>query len=238
MEISIARPHLETQGIFFSNISRTMGWESSKKLSCKVAALSSTRDFHRLASSFQAFTTVYPKRHFICRPNSVPISLQESASYGDNSLEGEKPSRDSEEETLAQPLTREQVMTLLADTQREKLTKKLSEANQQNRFLKRQLNVKEDALVKFKSELGVIELEIQALTRLAAEIAQCGIPEGSRRINGKYIHSHLVARLEALRGQLKEQIKDVDAAQSKAVSVFWIGMAERQVLGLNVQDTK
>jgi len=86
-----------------------MGWESSKKLSCKVAALSSTRDFHRLASSFQAFTTVYPKRHFICRPNSVPISLQESASYGDNSLEGEKPSRDSEEETLTQPLTREQV---------------------------------------------------------------------------------------------------------------------------------
>ncbi|ESW35384.1 hypothetical protein PHAVU_001G230700 [Phaseolus vulgaris] len=232
MEISIARPHLETQGIFFSNISRTMGWESSKKLSCKVAALSSTRDFHRLASSFQAFTTVYPKRHFICRPNSVPISLQESASYGDNSLEGEKPSRDSEEETLAQPLTREQVMTLLADTQREKLTKKLSEANQQNRFLKRQLNVKEDALVKFKSELGVIELEIQALTRLAAEIAQCGIPEGSRRINGKYIHSHLVARLEALRGQLKEQIKDVDAAQSKAVSVFWIGMAESvQIMG-------
>ena len=72
----------------------------------------------------------------------------------------------------------------------------------------------------------------QALARLAAEIAQCGIPEGSRRINGKYIHSHLVARLEAVRGQLKEQIKDVDAAQSKAVSVFWIGMAESvQIMG-------
>ncbi|KAK7379244.1 hypothetical protein VNO80_04699 [Phaseolus coccineus] len=232
MEISIARPHLETQGIFFSNISRTMGWESSKKFSCKVAALSSTRDFHRLASSFQAFTTVYPKRHFICRPNSMPISLQESASYGDNSPEGEKPSRDSEEETLAQPLTREQVMTLLADTQREKLTKKLSEANQQNRFLKRQLNVKEDALVKFKSKLSVTEHEIQALARLAEEIARCGIPEGSRKISGKYIHSHLVARLEAVREQLKEQIKDVDAAQSKAVSVFWIGMAESvQIMG-------
>lgn len=86
-----------------------MGWESSKKLSCNVTALSSIRDFHRPASSCQAFTAVYPKRHFICRPNSMPISLEESASYGDNSLEGENPSRDSEEETLAQPLTREQV---------------------------------------------------------------------------------------------------------------------------------
>jgi len=30
----------------------------------------------------------------------------------------------------------------------------------------------------------------------------------------------------AVHDQLKEQIKDVDAAQSKKVSVFWIGMAE------------
>ncbi|XP_047164699.1 protein PTST, chloroplastic isoform X2 [Vigna umbellata] len=232
MEISIARPHLETRGVFFSNISRTIAWESSKKPPCTVAALSSTQDFHRLASSCQAFTSVYPKRHLICRPNSMPISLQESASYGDNSLEGENPSIDSEEETLAQPPTREQIMALLTDAQREQLIKKLSEANQQNRFLKRQLKVKEDALVKFKSELGVMELEIQALAGLAEEIAQCGIPEGSRKINGKYIHSHLVTRLEAVHEKLKEQIKDVDAAQSKEVSVFWIGMAESvQVMG-------
>ena len=232
MEISIARSHLETQGIFFSNISRTIGWESIRKLPCNVAAQGSRRDFHRLASSCQAFTAVYPRRSFICRANSMPISLQESASYGDNSIEDEDPYTDLEEETLAKPPTSEQIMTLLADTQRAKLTKKLSEANQQNRFLKRQLNVKEDALVKFKSELAVMELEIQALVRLAEEIAQCGIPEGSRKINGKYIHSHLVARLEAVNELLKEQIKDVDAAQSKEVSVFWVGMAESvQVMG-------
>ncbi|RDX68118.1 Protein PTST, chloroplastic, partial [Mucuna pruriens] len=225
MEISIARSHLETQGIFFSNISRTIGWESAKKLPCNVAAQSSRHVFHKLASSCHAFTAVYP-RTCICRANSMPISLQESASYGGNSLEDENPSIDSKEETLAQPLTREQIMALLADTQREKLTKKLSEANQQNRFLKRQLHVKEDDLVKFKSELAAAELEIQALVRLAEEIAQCGIPEGSRKIKGKYIHSHLIARLEAVREQLKEQIDDVEAAQSKEVSVFWIGMAE------------
>eukprot|EP00256_Glycine_max_P058555 XP_014626710.1 protein PTST, chloroplastic isoform X2 [Glycine max] len=202
MEISIARSHLETQGIFFSNISRTIGWESIRKLPCNVAAQGSRRDFHRLASSCQAFTAVYPRRSFICRANSMPISLQESASYGDNSIEDEDPYTDLEEEALAKPPTSEQ------------------------------LNVKEDALVKFKSELAVMELEIQALVRLAEEIAQCGIPEGSRKINGKYIHSHLVARLEAVNELLKEQIKDVDAAQSKEVSVFWVGMAESvQVMG-------
>lgn len=232
MEISITRSHLEAQGIFFSNISRTIGWESAKKFQCNVAAQSSRRNIHRVASSCHAFTAVYPRMPFICRVNSMPVSLQESASYGDNSFEDEDPSTDSEEETLAKPLTREQISALLADTQRSRLTKKLSEANQQNRFLKRQLHVKEDALIKFKSELAVMELEIQALARLAEEIAQCGIPEGSRKINGKYIHSHLVARLEAVRGQLKGQIKDVEVAQSKEVSVFWVGMAESvQIMG-------
>ncbi|KAG5133746.1 hypothetical protein JHK82_024934 [Glycine max] len=58
------------------------------------------------------------------------------------------------------------IIALLPDTHGAKLTKKLSEANQQN--------------------------------QLVEEIAQCGIPEGSRKINGKYIHSHLVARLEGI----------------------------------------
>ncbi|XP_061370214.1 protein PTST, chloroplastic [Gastrolobium bilobum] len=233
-EINIARCRLETQGLFFSNISRTIGWENTQKPPYNVAALRSKWDFHRLASSYQAFTAVYPRRPFFCRTHSMQISLEESASLksGDNSSEAEDPSTDSQAETSAQPLTSEQIMSLLADTERAKLTKKLSEANQQNRFLKRQLHIKEDALVKFKSELAVMELEVQALARLAEEIAQCGIPEGSRKINGKYIHSHLVARLEAVHEKLNEQIKDVDAAQSKEVSVFWFGMAESvQVMG-------
>ncbi|KAK7305707.1 hypothetical protein VNO77_43617 [Canavalia gladiata] len=233
MEISIARCRLEAHGTFFSNTSR-IGWESTKKLPNNVPTQSSRQDFHRLTSSCQTFTSLYPRRPFICRPNSMPISLEGSASlqHGDNSSEVEDPFADSEEETLAQPLSREQIMALLVDTERTKLANKLSEANQQNRFLKRQLHIKEDALVKFKSELAVMELEVQALARLAEEIAQSGIPEGSRKINGKYIHSHLVARLEAVREQLNEQIKDVDGAQSKEVSVFWFGMAESvQVMG-------
>lgn len=41
-------------------------------------------------------------------------------------------------------------------------------------------------------------LWMQALGRLAEEIAKSGIPEGSRKINGKYIHTHLVARLKGI----------------------------------------
>lgn len=39
----------------------------------------------------------------------MPISLQESASYGDNSIEDEDPYTDLEEEALAKPPTSEQV---------------------------------------------------------------------------------------------------------------------------------
>lgn len=38
----------------------------------------------------------------------------------------------------------------------------------------------------------------QALVSLAEEIAQSGIPEDSRKINGKFIQSHLLSRLEGV----------------------------------------
>ncbi|KAI8534567.1 hypothetical protein RHMOL_Rhmol10G0100300 [Rhododendron molle] len=141
-----------------------------------------------------------------------------------------------------------QLKALLADSERAKLIKKLSEANQQNRFLKRQLNIKEGALANFKTELAVSELEIQALVALAEEITKYGIPAGSRKINGKYIQSHLLSRLKglvsfdyfsmidlrfkAVDDKLKEHTKGVEAAQSKQVHLFWCGMAESvQVMG-------
>ncbi|KAL6521569.1 hypothetical protein OROGR_018138 [Orobanche gracilis] len=138
-----------------------------------------------------------------------------------------------------------QLNALLADSERSKLINKLSEANQQNRFLKRQLaasqsipcgaskncgrsplQVKEDALINFKSELAVIEFEIQALVNLGKEIVSYDIPDGSRKINGKYIQSHLLSRLEAVQEKLEEGIEDVDAAQSEEVPLFWHGVAE------------
>ncbi|KAL1327342.1 hypothetical protein AAHE18_13G295100 [Arachis hypogaea] len=235
MEMNIARCSPKTEGSFFSNTSRTVGWENMQKLPYNNVAVQSPRwTLRKFTSPYRAFTAVCPRRSFFCRTRSMATSLEESSSLqpGENSTEDEDPYAEEELENLAQPLTREQIMALLVDTEREKLTKKLSEANQHNRFLKRQLHIKEDALVNFKSELAVMELEVQALVQLAKEIAKSGIPEGSRKINGKYIHSHLVTRLEAVHEQLMEQIKDVGAAQSKEVSIFWVGMAESvQVMG-------
>ncbi|KAK4277991.1 hypothetical protein QN277_015900 [Acacia crassicarpa] len=204
MEISIARCCLDShpQAILFSRISRTSGWENTHRISYNIAAQS---------SSLYESTSLQPE--------------------GDSD-EDEDASENLKEKILEQPPTSEQIAALLADTERARLTKKLSEANQHNRFLKRQLQIKEESLVNFKSELAVMELEVQALVKLAEEIAQSAIPEGSRKINGKYIQSHLVSRLEAMHEKLKEQIKDVDSVQSKAVPVFWVGMAESvQVMG-------
>lgn len=38
----------------------------------------------------------------------------------------------------------------------------------------------------------------QALVTLAEEITKSAIPVGSRKINGKYIQSHLLSRLEGM----------------------------------------
>ncbi|CAL1405344.1 unnamed protein product [Linum trigynum] len=157
---------------------------------------------------------------------TVPVSLEKSSS-----LHAEA-SADSQDQLHDKPLTSDQLKLLFGDPERAKLVKKLGEANQQNRFLKRQMMVNEEALHSFKAELAVMEQETQALVALAEEIAQAGIPAGSRKINGKYIQSHLVSRLQGLHGKLKEQVKDVVAAQLKEVSLFWCGMAESvQVMG-------
>ncbi|MQM22561.1 hypothetical protein Taro_055614 [Colocasia esculenta] len=158
---------------------------------------------------------------------------------------------ESSEELLPKKPDSAQLKALLIDSERRRLIKKLSEANQHNRFLKRQLQAKDDDLVDIKSELAILELEIQAsiplafmtkestsftlrmaLVELAEEIASYGIQPGSRKINGKYIQSHLVSRLEVVQEKIKKQIKDVEAVKFREITLYWIGMAESvQVMG-------
>ncbi|KAK3024407.1 hypothetical protein RJ639_043365 [Escallonia herrerae] len=200
-----------------------------------MSAWSSRMGSQRFSYSSQVSIGTNFTHHSFWRTFSTPVSMEEELS----ALESESHSNKEEyaleaspDEILAHPMNSEVLKSVLADSERTKLVKKLSEANQQNRFLKRQLQVKEDALVDFKRELATMELEIQALVALAEEIAISGIPKGSRKINGKYIQYYLRSRLEAVQEKLKEQIKDVDAAQSKEVSLFWCGMAESvQVMG-------
>ncbi|OMO55493.1 hypothetical protein CCACVL1_27217 [Corchorus capsularis] len=233
MEIATTRCYLDKQVSWFSSKLRALGLENALRLPYSLTTRKLRTSYHRLGYLNSCSARKKNMSRIVWRTHSMPVDLEESSSLQseDPLNEDEHDSEDSQEQ-LAKPLSSDELKALLVDAERAKLTKKLSEANQQNRFLKRQLHIKEDALVNFKSELAVMELEIQALVSLAEEISQAGIPEGSRKINGRYIQSHLHTRLEAVLEKLREQLKDVDAAQSKEVSLFWIGMAESvQVMG-------
>ncbi|KAI3726417.1 hypothetical protein L1987_66214 [Smallanthus sonchifolius] len=173
----------------------------------------------------------YPHWRVLCLPTTLEeeFSSMQSKNYSkDDEHASDSFSRDVSEQLVDS----EQLKSLIADAERAKLLKKLSEANQHNRYLKRQLLVREDAMAQFKSELAVTELEIQALVNMAKEIASYGIPAGSKKINGKYIQSLLLLQLQGIQEKLQKQIKDVELAQSKEVTLFWSGMAESvQVMG-------
>ncbi|XP_049385223.1 protein PTST, chloroplastic [Solanum stenotomum] len=192
-----------------------------------MASYNSRKGFHRMHKSFSnpnwKYSTPCTSWKIFCAPENLEerFSVVVSEKIADAGLSDPE-----------QPLRSEELKLLLADAERSKLLKKLSEANRYNRLLKRELQAKEDALVNFKSELSVTELEIQVLARLAEEVAKSAIPTGSRKIKGRYIQSHLFSRLEAIREKLKEQIKGVEAVQAKEVPLSWVGVAESvQVMG-------
>uniref|UniRef100_A0A0A9D670 AMP-activated protein kinase glycogen-binding domain-containing protein n=1 Tax=Arundo donax TaxID=35708 RepID=A0A0A9D670_ARUDO len=160
-------------------------------------------------------------------PSDSTSSSLEKTSDADGTIRG-----DASENLLSRKLNSDELKSLLADSERSKLLRRLSEANQYNRFLKRQLQLKDDAAVKFKGELAVLELELQALVGLAEEIASFDIPSGSRKINGKYIQSHLLSRLEAVHDKVMKQVQDVDSLKPREISIYWVGMAENvQIMG-------
>lgn len=127
---------------------------------------------------------------------------------------------------FGQATEKEELMALRESAMRSNLMEKLSEANRYGRHLGRQLREKEAALLKCKSELASMETEMQALVALAQEGAREGAKPGSRKINGKYIPSHLALRLQELHQRLVLQVADVDAVRYRDVPLFWYGMAE------------
>lgn len=220
--------------LFFPWNSRKSKLDNIHRFQCDVATWKSRMGSQRFMYPKQTSTGRNSMQGICWRTFSMPLSLgkESSSPESDSTSHDEDAPNTSSQELLEKPLSSDELKALLADSERAKLIKKLSEANQQNRFLKRQLYTKEGALVNFKSELAVSELEIQALVAQAEEITKYDIPAGSRKINGKYIQSHLLSRLKAFHEKLKEHIKDVGVAQSKQVPLFWCGMAESvQVMG-------
>ncbi|CAN6237065.1 unnamed protein product [Urochloa humidicola] len=203
-----------------------------RRICCYVPSSTNSSHEHKFT------TTTYPmspiigrRRRSRWRSFAASLNLEDGPTPSDYSSE-QTTDGDASENLLSQKLSSDELKSLLADSERSKLLRRLSEANQYNRFLKRQLQLKDDTVVKFKSELASLELELQALVGLAEEIANFDVPLGSRKINGKYIQSHLLARLEAVHGKVMEQIKDVDSLKPQEISVYWVGMAENvQIMG-------
>ncbi|GKA72805.1 immunoglobulin E-set [Tanacetum coccineum] len=192
------------------------------------------KGFRKLSYIDQDYCLKHDMRSAHWRVLCLPTTLEDnySSMQSINYSKGDDYASGASSEDVPELVDNDQLKSLLADAERAKLLQKLSEANQHNRYLKRQLLVREDAISEFKSELAVTELEIQALLNMAKEIASYGIPAGSRKVNGKYIQSLLLLQLQGVQEKLKKQIKDVELAQSKEVSLFWSGMAESvQVMG-------
>ncbi|KAG6501209.1 hypothetical protein ZIOFF_041084 [Zingiber officinale] len=192
-------------------------WMRRRRLTYSHSSYTSSQDFPRY------FSMIYPSQSFLyghksSRTFAIPINV------------GVEPSSLSEEKN-----TNGANEIMLEDT---------SEVGSPRKLTSDELLVEEDALTKYKNELAVLELElqasihlvyisyqiikqlIQALVGLAEEVANSGIPLDSRKINGKYIQSHLLARLEVVHEKVKEQIKDVDLLRFEEVELFWVGMAE------------
>ncbi|XXG63088.1 hypothetical protein AAC387_Pa05g1352 [Persea americana] len=209
-------------------------WKVPRRLVFVGCAFTEVPQRH-LSSVKNPISQLVPRQSF-WRIFAMSIDLEEEPallSKGDNLSDNDEVNRnDSSEKFVSQHLDSHELKSLLADSERSKLVKKLSEANQYNRFLKRQLQFNEDTLINFKSELAVLELELQTSVGLAEEVAKSGTYQGSRKINGKYVPSYLLSRLEAIHRRLKEQIKGIDAVKVRDVEFFWYGMAEIvQVMG-------
>ncbi|XP_019224563.1 PREDICTED: protein PTST, chloroplastic isoform X2 [Nicotiana attenuata] len=177
-----------------------------------MASYNTRIGFHRMHKSFLVPTWKYNIPGTSWKIFCAPEKLEQQFSVVVSKKIAEVSESDTEaspDKVPAKPLSSDELKLLLADAERLKLLKKLSEANQYNRLLKR-----------------------EALVRLAEEIAKSDIPVGSRKIKGRYIQSHLFSRLGAIQKKLMVQIKDVEAAQAKEVPLSWVGVAESvQVMG-------
>ncbi|CAI5987985.1 unnamed protein product [Closterium sp. NIES-65] len=109
---------------------------------------------------------------------------------------------------------------------RSRLNKKLSESNTYNRFLQREVQYREQALSDSKALMIALAAEMRELSEVAEEIVKTdGLPV-TRKINGRYLPSHLSNRLEELYSDLRQQLEGIEKLRLREVPLVWFGMAE------------
>eukprot|EP00850_Spirogloea_muscicola_P013288 SM000089S23844 [mRNA] locus=s89:322657:326938:- [translate_table: standard] len=109
---------------------------------------------------------------------------------------------------------------------RTRMMTKLSEANQYNRHLSRELQQRDTIVKQARQELAGIEAELQALVSISNEIADLGMTAGTRKINGRYIQSYLAISLADVHRRLRVELQNVDSMSVREVPLTWCGMAE------------
>eukprot|EP00850_Spirogloea_muscicola_P010935 SM000066S20410 [mRNA] locus=s66:142094:146102:- [translate_table: standard] len=109
---------------------------------------------------------------------------------------------------------------------RTRMMTKLSEANQYNRHLSRELQQRDTIVKQARQELAGIEAELQALVSISNEIAGLGTTAGTRKINGRYIQSYLAISLADVHRRLRVELQNVDSMSVREVPLTWCGMAE------------
>eukprot|EP00850_Spirogloea_muscicola_P008194 SM000043S15822 [mRNA] locus=s43:295138:299387:- [translate_table: standard] len=109
---------------------------------------------------------------------------------------------------------------------RTRMMTKLSEANQYNRHLSRELQQRDAIVKQARQELASIEAELQALVSISNEIAGLETKAGTRKINGRYIQSYLAISLADVHRRLRVELQNVDSMSVREVPLTWCGMAE------------
>eukprot|EP00897_Mesotaenium_endlicherianum_P004208 jgi/Mesen1/3815/ME000207S02829 len=113
---------------------------------------------------------------------------------------------------------------------RSRLNRKLSEANAYNRHLLRELQEREAALKECKLDLLALDSDLKELAGVAKEAALHGTKPVTKKINGRYLHSHLAFRLEEVHASVKARLAGVDRMQLREVPLVYSGMAQIKFL--------
>ncbi|CAI5991224.1 unnamed protein product [Closterium sp. NIES-65] len=85
---------------------------------------------------------------------------------------------------------------------------------------------REQALSDSKALMIALAAEMRELSEVAEEIVKTdGLPV-TRKINGRYLPSHLSNRLEELYSDLRQQLEGIEKLRLREVPLVWFGMAE------------
>eukprot|EP00898_Chlorokybus_atmophyticus_P009179 jgi/Chlat1/9262/Chrsp99S09295 len=110
---------------------------------------------------------------------------------------------------------------------RQRLNKKLSDSNMQNRRLQREIRDMDAVVKEARLQLTSACEQLESIAQLAEEMGRkAARGEPFTKANGKYVHSLIADRTRELQSLIEAQLRIVDKHEVRQVEVFWQGMAQ------------